>query len=280
MSRFNQWLTQYGYLSEVATDIAIPRWLDQPRIPRQMFTRFYFDAQGAQVTQASATASQSWKARIIQPRLQLKGQVGEIYNKLLAQLRWTFLALEQQWLKSGLLATSGDIFLLKQEEIVTLVQEPHGELTQKLPELIQLRKQQWQAESQLDPVPKLVYGKPQTFNYQPPTINAADRLQGIGSSPGQIEGRIKVISSLQQSDRLDRQTIIVVPYTDAGWSPLLARAGGLISEVGGRLSHGAIVAREYNIPAVMDVDNATRLFQDGQLVRINGQTGIIEILEK
>ncbi|MEY2832359.1 MAG: hypothetical protein RLZZ574_1617, partial [Cyanobacteriota bacterium] len=95
---------------------------------------------------------------------------------------------------------------------------------------------------------------------------------------GQIEGVIKVISSLQQSDRIDRHTILVVPYTDAGWSPLLARAGGLISEVGGRLSHGAIVAREYNIPAVMDVDNATNLFHDGQLVRLNGQTGIIEIL--
>ncbi|MEO1669606.1 MAG: glycerol-3-phosphate acyltransferase [Cyanobacteria bacterium J06631_2] len=281
MSRFNLWLEQYGYLSEVATDIAVPRWQDKPRIPRQMFTRFYFDAQGSKVAQVSAAAaSLSWKAKIIQTRLQLKGQVGETYNKLLAQLRWAFLALEKQWLKSSLLTTSGDIFLLKQEEIVTLVEQPDGELAQKLPELIRTRKEQWQAEEKLDPVPKLVYGKPQAFNYQPPIINAAGRLQGIGSSAGQIEGTIKIISSLQQSDRIDRQTIIVVPYTDAGWSPLLARAGGLISEVGGRLSHGAIVAREYNIPAVMDVDNATKLFQDGQLVRINGQTGIIEILER
>jgi pyruvate,water dikinase len=132
----------------------------------------------------------------------------------------------------------------------------------------------------------LVYGKPQTVAWQAPEINTTDRIHGIGSSSGQIEGVIKVVSNLQQSDReawaapdrIDRQTILVVPYTDAGWSPLLARAGGLISEVGGRLSHGAIIAREYNIPAVMDVDNATNLFRDGQLVRLNGQTGIIEIL--
>jgi len=280
MSRFNLWLDQYGYLSEAATDIAIPRWQDKPQIPRQMFTRFYFDAQGSKVAGVKdPAAAQSWKAKIIQTRLQLKGRVGEIYNKLLAQLRWAFLALEKQWLTSGLLTTPGDIFLLKQAEIVTLVEDPDGELAQGLSELVRTRKQQWQEASKLDPVPKLVYGKPQNFSYQAPLVNAADIIQGIGSSAGQIEGTIKVISSLQQSDRIDRQTIIVVPYTDAGWSPLLARAGGLISEVGGRLSHGAIVAREYNIPAVMDVDNATKLFQDGQLVRIDGQAGTIEVLK-
>ncbi|MEL6910252.1 MAG: glycerol-3-phosphate acyltransferase [Cyanobacteria bacterium J06598_4] len=280
MSRFNLWLDQYGYLSEAATDIAIPRWQDKPQIPRQMFTRFYFDAQGSKVAEIKdPAAAQSWKAKIIQTRLQLKGRVGEIYNKLLAQLRWAFLALEKQWLTSGLLTTPGDIFLLKQAEIVTLVEDPGGELAQRLSELVRTRKQQWQEASKLDPVPKLVYGKPQNFSYQAPLVNAADIIQGIGSSAGQIEGTIKVISSLQQSDRIDRQTIIVVPYTDAGWSPLLARAGGLISEVGGRLSHGAIVAREYNIPAVMDVDNATKLFQDGQLVRIDGQAGTIEVLK-
>ena len=281
MERFNLWLDQYGYLSEVATDIAVPCWQDKPGIPRQMFTRFYFDVHGAKIAQArSSIASQSWQAKLVQKRLNLKSQVGEIYNRLLAQMRWAFLALEQQWLDCGLIAEAGDIFLLKLEEITTLVNNSaqHHPLKQDLSELIHTRKQQWQAAVKLNPVPKLVYGKPQTITWQEPVINLTNQIQGIGSSSGQIEGVIKVISSLQQSDSINRQTIIVVPYTDAGWSPLLARAGGLISEVGGRLSHGAIIAREYNIPAVMDVDNAMNLFHDGQLVRLDGQTGIIEIL--
>ncbi|MEY2832614.1 MAG: hypothetical protein RLZZ574_1872, partial [Cyanobacteriota bacterium] len=281
MERFNLWLDQYGYLSEVATDIAVPRWQDKPGIPRQMFTRFYFDVHGAKIAQARSSISlQSWQAKLVQKRLNLKSQVGEIYNRLLAQLRWAFLALEQQWLDCGLIAEPGDIFLLKLEEITALVNNSaqHHPLKQELPELIHTRKQQWQAAVKLNPVPKLVYGKPQIITWQAPVINLTNQIQGIGSSSGQIEGVIKVISSLQQSDSIDRQTIIVVPYTDAGWSPLLARAGGLISEVGGRLSHGAIIAREYNIPAVMDVDNAMNLFHDGQLVRLDGQTGIIEIL--
>ena len=84
--------------------------------------------------------------------------------------------------------------------------------------------------------------------------------------------------SLTGSLNLDRETILVVPYTDSGWMPVLARVGGLIAEVGGRLSHGAIVAREYRIPAVMDVQHATEILKDGQRVRINGQLGTIEIL--
>jgi phosphohistidine swiveling domain-containing protein len=87
-----------------------------------------------------------------------------------------------------------------------------------------------------------------------------------------------VLHNLQAASDIDRQTILVVPYTDSGWAPLLARAGGLIAEVGGRLSHGAIVAREYGIPAVMDIHNATQVLRDGQRVRIDGQQGIVEIL--
>ncbi|MEL6494670.1 MAG: PEP-utilizing enzyme, partial [Cyanobacteria bacterium J06623_7] len=286
MDRFSQWLEEYGYLSEVATDIAVPRWQDCPSIPRQMFARFYFDIHGSNVARSSKPVpQQSWKSKIVQRRLNLKGQVGEVYNRLLAELRWAFLALEQQWLERHLLAEAGDIFLLELEEITALVENESSKSPAELAALICAKKQEWEEAKALDTLPQLVYGKPQTLAGSVSAITARDKVCGIGTSAGQIEGTIRIISSLQQSDRdlsrghsIDSQTIIVVPYTDAGWSPLLARAGGLISEVGGRLSHGAIVAREYNIPAVMDVDNATKLFQDGQRVRLNGHTGTIEIL--
>jgi pyruvate,water dikinase len=87
-----------------------------------------------------------------------------------------------------------------------------------------------------------------------------------------------VVRQLADALQLQPQTILVVPYTDSGWMPLLARASGLISQVGGRLSHGAIVAREYGIPAVMNVPNATNLLKDGQRVRLDGETGTIDIL--
>lgn len=278
IDNFNQWLSKYGYLSEVATDISVPRWRDKPGIPRQMFTRFFFDAHGAQKAQLALDKSdQSILARIIQKRLLMKGVVGQVYNKLLANLRWSFLALEKQWIDNGWLEHEGDLFLLKLEEIVSLVEDDQ-EI--RLPDLLNQRRQQWLQEQQLTSVPQLVYGKPEISTWATSTLNdSKSKFKGIGTSPGQIEGIVKIVSSLQNSSTIDGDTIIVVPYTDAGWSPILARAGGLISEVGGRLSHGAIVAREYNIPAVMDVTNATQLFSDGQKIRINGQTGIVEVLD-
>ncbi len=69
-----------------------------------------------------------------------------------------------------------------------------------------------------------------------------------------------------------------MPYTDAGWSPILAQVGGIVAEVGGRLSHGAIVARKYGIPAVMDIAQATQRLKNGQRVRVDGYRGIVETL--
>ncbi|RMD70627.1 MAG: hypothetical protein D6822_03860, partial [Cyanobacteria bacterium J149] len=86
------------------------------------------------------------------------------------------------------------------------------------------------------------------------------------------------IKSLTEAKNIDRETIIVVPYTDAGWTTILTQAGAIISEVGGKLSHGAIIAREYHIPAVMDIPHATEIFHDGQLVKVNGNNGIVTIL--
>ena len=279
MQRFNLWLEQYGYLSEVATDISVPRWRDKPGIPRQMFTRFFFDAHGAKKAQiASNKSNRSIPARIVQKRLNLKGAVAEIYNRLLANLRWSFLALEKQWLDDNTINRPGEIFLLKLEEIIAVV-ENEDRATSKLINLIAKRKQQWSREQALTNVPRLVYGEPKISSWTAPTvIDSRNKFKGIGTSAGQIEGKIAVVSSLDNATAIDGETILVVPYTDAGWSPLLARAGGLISEVGGRLSHGAIVAREYNIPAVMDIANATHVFQDGQKVRIDGNTGVVELL--
>jgi pyruvate,water dikinase len=86
--------------------------------------------------------------------------------------------------------------------------------------------------------------------------------------------------SLALNADIDPATILVVPYTDAGWTALLTKAGGIIAEVGGSLSHGAIVAREYGIPAVMDIPHATQGLRDGQRVLLDGQRGWIEILDE
>ncbi|NJM85990.1 MAG: pyruvate phosphate dikinase PEP/pyruvate-binding protein [Hydrococcus sp. RU_2_2] len=278
LEHFEQWLERYGYLSEAATDIAVPRWKEDPRSMRALFTRFLFHPPQQKEDREPAT---SLKVQIVQKRLNLKGQATEVYSQLLAHLRWTFVELGNIWLKDGTLLAKGDIFFLEIAEIHRLVEHSDPQLRSRLPYLIEQRRTQYKQNQELVSVPYVVYGHPKSLPLiSPSPLPSTSRLQGIAASSGQVEGRVKIIRGLQQMDEIDPQTILVVPYTDSGWTAILARAGGIIAEVGGALSHGAIVAREYGIPAVMDVHNATQLLKDGQRVRLDGQIGVVEILDR
>ncbi|MFP4134098.1 MAG: glycerol-3-phosphate acyltransferase [Halothece sp.] len=278
--QFQNWLNQYGYLSETATDIAIPRWLENPRYARSLFAQFFFNQQ-PETPSRGINSNNNWRSRTLQRRLELKARTAEVYNQLLAHLRWSFLALEQIWLKTGLLKEQGDIFFLKLSETRKIVKDDDPQLREEISQYIENRRLYFAEDEKLPTVPYVVYGRPPERDQiiTPPQLQAQQRWQGIGASPGQAIGRIQIIKDISQSNTIDEKTIVVVPYTDAGWSVILTRAGGLISEVGGRLSHGAIIARESNLPAVMDIPNATQIFQNNQLVKINGQTGVIELLE-
>ncbi|MEA5617464.1 glycerol-3-phosphate acyltransferase [Cronbergia sp. UHCC 0137] len=269
---FNELLEDYGYLSEVGTDISVPTWKEQPQLVKQLFV---------QLMQTNELQNQNEinnrQKGFVQKRIDLKGRVTEVYSRLLAELRWTFVSLEKIWLQSGLFQQVGDIFFLELAEVQRLVEDEGAMLRNQISGLIKKRRSQFLQDSQIPQVPAIVYG------YNPPhpimpIIELSDNiLTGIPASSGQVEGRIKVLRNLQDIADIDKQTILVVPYTDSGWAPILVRAGGLIAEVGGKLSHGAIVAREYGIPAVMDVQGATHLLKDGQQVRLDGSSGTVEL---
>ena len=117
------------------------------------------------------------------------------------------------------------------------------------------------------------------------TINGAHRrddvpdgaLAGLPVSGGTVEGRARVILDMGQAD-LEPGDILVTAFTDPSWSPLFVGIAGLVTEVGGLMTHGAVIAREYGLPAVVGVDRATRLIRDGQRIRVHGSDGYVEIL--
>ncbi len=279
LEEFNELLQDYGYLSEVGTDISVPTWRENPQMIKQMFVQLM---QGNEPQAGAKDAINSIfavkrKRSFVQRRVDIKGRVTEVYSRLLAELRWSFVALEKVWLKSGLLRKTGDIFFVNFDEVRRLIVDEDASLIEQLDELVEFRRSQFVQDSEIIQIPFLVYGNTPPHPLAPSPLYSDQILQGIGASHGQAEGRVKVLRNLQDIPEIDRDTILVVPYTDSGWAPLLLRAGGLIAEAGGRLSHGAIVAREYGIPAVMDVRGATWILQDGQRVRIDGSRGIVEL---
>jgi pyruvate,water dikinase len=105
----------------------------------------------------------------------------------------------------------------------------------------------------------------------------ADALTGLPVSAGTVEGRARVMLDMAEAD-LEEGDILVTAYTDPSWTPAFVAINGLVTEVGGLMTHGAVIAREYGLPAVVGVEHATQLIRDGQRIRVNGSDGYIEIL--
>jgi pyruvate,water dikinase len=102
-------------------------------------------------------------------------------------------------------------------------------------------------------------------------------IVGLPVSSGVIEGRARVISNLENAV-LEDGDILVTSFTDPSWTPLFISIKGLVTEVGGLMTHGAVIAREYGLPAVVGVESATKLIRDGQRIRVHGTEGYVEIL--
>ena len=100
---------------------------------------------------------------------------------------------------------------------------------------------------------------------------------GLAVSAGTVEGRARVIRDVAEAD-LEAGDILVTSFTDPSWTPLFVGIAGLVTEVGGLMTHGAVIAREYGLPAVVGVQDATRLIRDGQRIRVDGTNGLVEIL--
>ncbi|MEG4109842.1 glycerol-3-phosphate acyltransferase [Microcoleus sp. S13_C5] len=275
---FEKWLDIYGYLSEVGTDIAVPTWREQPEIYQKLLITMAQKAESNLVERRKIglTFSLKWRLDKCEERALVKNEISEIYARLLAHLRWTFLEIEACGLAMQMFQESGDIFYVEFGEIQQWIRSG---ASVSFKDTIRERRDRLVADRDR-PIPPVVYGN-LLPNSQTRAIELATSetniIQGIPASIGRVEGFVKICRTANTD--LGENAIAVVPYTDAGWAPLLLGATAIIAEVGGQLSHGAIIAREYKIPAVMNIAEATTRLRDGQKVRVDGYLGTVELLE-
>ncbi len=174
--------------------------------------------------------------------------------------------------RADVLGDKDDIFFLRFAELHDVVQT-----NQVDDELIRRRKEAHRSYQALTPPRVLTSdGEAVAGTYRRDDLPAG-ALVGLPVSAGTVEGRARVILDMAEAD-LEPGDILVTAHTDPSWSPLFVAITGLVTEVGGLMTHGAVIAREYGLPAVVGVEHATHLIQDGQPIRVNGTDGYIEIL--
>ncbi|MBY4604172.1 MULTISPECIES: phosphoenolpyruvate synthase [Bacillus] len=178
----------------------------------------------------------------------------------------------ERLVQAGLIHEKEDIFDLTFEELHQAVRTNQLDY-----QIISKRKEEYKLYEKLTP-PRVITSDGEIITGQYNRENLpADAIAGLAVSSGVIEGRARVILNMKDAV-LEDGDILVTSYTDPSWTPLFVSIKGLVTEVGGLMTHGAVIAREYGLPAVVGVENATQLIKDGQRIRVHGTEGYIEIL--
>ncbi|MDO3646239.1 rifamycin-inactivating phosphotransferase [Nocardia mangyaensis] len=174
--------------------------------------------------------------------------------------------------EAGVLRDPEDIFYLRFDELDEVVRTRQADA-----QLIDERKEAFRVYQTIS-APRVLTsdGEAVTGAYRREDLPAG-ALPGMAVSTGIIEGRARVVADIARAD-LAAGDILVTAYTDPSWTPLFVAIAGLVTEVGGLMTHGAVIAREYGLPAVVGVEHATDLIRDGQRIRVNGTDGYVEIL--
>lgn len=278
----DRFLARHGHRCLTEAELRFPRWAEAPELVIEQL-RPYLRADLAVGDQAAARREAAtakllaesgwWKRKVVERAIERAHRFtrmrdnGQSYVvKLLMPLRRLLAELGRRLVERGRLREVDDVFFLVQEELLA-----DGDLQSKA-DARRKAHEHWLGEASpyaLDrdgePIADVVEGDDHT-------------LVGIAASRGTVTGIARVVLSPQDAHRLEPGDILVTRATDPGWTPVFSTIGGAVLEIGGLLSHGAIVAREYELPAVVNVPQATRRIVDGQRITVDGTTGRVTLL--
>ena len=197
-----------------------------------------------------------------------KSNIIKVIDKF--KVRYALLAKQLAW--KGLLADEDSIYFLSHKEIGKLIEGDSSLKRKAVARRVVFRESEELSFEDIcigTPVPTDTVG-----------VEATRSLKGISVSRGKVYGRARIVRSFEDALKVRKGEIMVAPFTDIGWSPYYAVIGALVTEVGSTLSHGAVVAREYCLPTIVNVKNATKLIKDGDCLCADASAGVVHVLSE
>jgi len=293
-----KWLDRYGMRCVGEIDITRPRWSEQPAAlvplilgnirnfePGEAARRFERGRQEAHAREVELLArlrdlpdgdrkAEETKRMIDRVRTFIGYREYPKYGMISRYFVYKQALLEEadRLVRARVLSDREDVFFLTFDELREVVDSGRADDA-----LIGRRREAFKTFQVLSP-PRVFTSDGEvvagTYAHSPAPPGS---LIGLPVSSGTVEGRARVIVDMAEAD-LDQGDILVTPYTDPSWTPLFVSVAGLVTEVGGLMTHGAVIAREYGLPAVVGVEHATSVIRDGQRIRVNGTDGHVEFL--
>jgi NAD(P)-dependent dehydrogenase (short-subunit alcohol dehydrogenase family)/phosphohistidine swiveling domain-containing protein len=274
---FDAFMLEFGHMSDATGDFGSTPWRETPEMILNLIAEYVKPPKqsGDKVvfSQINRKGIKGWAIGLFYKRARqfrlLREKYSSIYTYTLMLFRAYYIALGQRFAAEGLIEDKGDIFYLFDEEVRDYINEKtDGSM---FAELVTKRKDEMELAKNII-MPQIVFGE----KHPPVILSIGEKLTGTPTSRGYYTGKVKVIQGIADFPKLENGDVLVIPYSDVGWIPLFAKAGAVIAESGGILSHSSIIAREYNIPAVVSVSGALNLC-DNTMVSIDGYKGEIMI---
>ena len=266
-------IERFGHLSDNGNDFSSTPWREAPEMVLKLVVDFVPARAGEGRKILPTDIRMGPFVRAIYRRARdfrfLREQVSSLYTFGYGLFRYYYLEMGNILVRRGWLEDAQDIFYLTAAQVKDTIQSPEPLTDYRA--LVAHHKAEIEHYRDM-PLPPVIYGD------DPPPVqdSTLEKLIGIPTSIGHYTGRVVAVRGIQDFPKVKQGAVLVIPYSDVGWTPLFARAGAVVSESGGLLSHSSIVAREYNIPAVVSADGAMRL-KDETLVTVNGHTGEVFI---
>jgi len=279
---FAAFIHDFGHVSESGNDFSSKPWREDPGFVLALVID-YPEVDSRNIRKGIEELELGRKRRSVMAAYRrarrmalLKERTSMVYTFGYGLYRNYFMELGRRFVKKELLASDPeDIFYLKLDEVRQVIAGGcAGNTCNNYRLRVALRKREMLELRDIDP-PTLIYGE-----MAPPLVlRKLTELKGTPTSGGYYKGRARVVRSPSEFSRVQSGDVIVIPYSDVAWTPLFAKAGAVVAESGGMLSHTSIVAREYGIPAVVSVEGAMLIPDDAEVV-VDGYTGLISLSDE
>lgn len=282
MQQFNEFLEQFGHLSDQGNNFESVPWRETPSLILEMI-QHYDASQDPLSTKQDINAlfpgffkgilMKSLYRRVLAYR-EYKERISFQYTYSLGLFRPYYHHLGDLLIRQNILDSREDIFYLTRDEISTIISQQH--MPDRVKQTYLQRKQEIARYHHIE-LPEVIYGDDVPEPLQ--RLSIQTELKGVAASSGYYRGPVKVVQGLTDFHKVNAGDIIIIPYSDISWAPLFAKAKAVVAEAGGLLSHSAIVAREYGIPAIVGVQNACQLV-DNTEVLVDGYSGTLTVIEQ
>ncbi len=294
LASLDAFLEKFGFRSVFEAEMMLPSWSEDPSYVFAMVRNYLDtdddanpgnlalrqererqDALGEAMGRLSATRRLFLRSivRRAQKYIGLREYTKAILTEGIAEVKRQTHTISRRLAADGFISEPSDIFFLAREELEAIL----GGVGDDIPveELVARRRREHE-RNQTVALPEFSTGRPRPLSPGELELELEgdfEVLRGLSVSPGKVTGKARVITDPRRNAEIKPGEILVAPVTDAAWTPLFVTAGAIVVDVGGPLSHGSIVAREYGIPGVLSVSLATRLIKTGQVITVDGDHG-------